>query len=284
MQIPMTLMTLTLLATAAFGGALEDAFKNPPADAAPAADTGAKCRAKCAARRQALLAAGEAKDDAPALSISGTDAAVKHVCRAFKDGTIGYLIDCPADLESANLRLTFAVANANPELWDPATGAILRPGKVETRGSRTVVTWRADPEASVFVMLRPSRSTAKKAKLYDDSKIQEISVGGSWDPVLSGTDGTFTLKNALVHMSDYPAAVWLDLGKAKGVFEVKVNGKALPPLWKPPYRLDIVEALSFTEDRHTIEPGADVGEQAKLELVLKATGTFGPVKFSAASN
>ena len=58
----------------------------------------------------------------------------------------------------------------------------------------------------------------------------------------------------------------------------------MPPLWKPPYRLDIVEALSFTEDRHTIEPGADVGEQAKLELVLKATGTFGPVKFSAASN
>ena len=284
MQTPMTLMTLTLLAATTFGGALEDAFKNPPADAAPAADLGAKYRAKYIARRQALLNAGEAKDDAPALSISGTDSAVKHVCRAFKDGTIGYLIDCPANLESANLKLTFAVANANPELWDPATGAILRPGKVETRGSRTVVTWRADPEASAFVMLRPSRSTAKKAKLYDDSKIQEISVGGSWDPDLSGADGTFTLKEALVHMDDYPDAVWIDLGKAKGVFEVKVNGKTLPPLWKPPYRLNIVEALSFAADRHTIEPGAVVGEQAKLELVLKATGTFGPVKFLAASN
>ena len=284
MQTPMTLMTLTLLAATTFGGALEDAFKNPTADAAPAADLGAKCRAKYVARRQALLNAGEAKDDAPVLSISGTDAAVKHVCRTFKDGTIGYLIDCPADLESANLKLAFAVANANPELWDPATGAILRPGKVKTSGNRTVVTWRGDPEASVFVMLRPSRSTAKKAKVYEDSKIQEISVGGSWDPALSGADGTFTLKDALVHMDDYPDAVWIDLGKAKGVFEVKVNGKTLPPLWKPPFRLNIVEALSFAADRHTIEPGAVVGEQAKLELVLKATGAFGPVKFLAASN
>ena len=284
MQTPMTLMTLTLLAATTFGGALEDAFKNPPADAAPAADLGAKYRAKYIARRQALLNAGEAKDDAPALSISGTDSAVKHVCRAFKDGTIGYLIDCPANLESANLKLTFAVANANPELWDPATGAILRPGKVKSSGSRTVVTWRGGPEASVFVMLRPSRSSAKKEKFYEDSKIQEISVGGSWDPDLSGADGTFTLKEALVHMDDYPDAVWIDLGKAKGVFEVKVNGKTLPPLWKPPYRLNIVEALSFAADRHTIEPGAVVGEQAKLELVLKATGTFGPVKFLAASN
>ena len=163
MQTPKTLttlMTLTLLATTAFGGALEDAFKNPPADAAPAADLGAKFRAKYVARRQALLNDGEAKEDAPALSISGTDAAIKHVCRAFKDGTIGYLIDCPADLESTDLKLTFAVANANPELWNPATGSILRPGKVKSFGSRTVVTWRGDPEASVFVMLRPSRSTA----------------------------------------------------------------------------------------------------------------------------
>ena len=35
----------------------------------------------------------------------------------------------------------------------------------------------------------------------------------------------------------------LDLGTVKNFAQVKVNGKGFPVLWKPPYRLDVTEAI-----------------------------------------
>ena len=35
----------------------------------------------------------------------------------------------------------------------------------------------------------------------------------------------------------------LDLGDVRDFAEVKVNGKAYPPLWRPPFRIDITDAL-----------------------------------------
>ena len=37
--------------------------------------------------------------------------------------------------------------------------------------------------------------------------------------------------------------VWLDLGNVKKVAEVTVNGKTYPALWRPPYRVDITDAV-----------------------------------------
>ena len=42
--------------------------------------------------------------------------------------------------------------------------------------------------------------------------------------------------------------VLLDLGEVKNIAEVTVNGKAYPALWKPPFRLDITEALGGTQN------------------------------------
>ena len=40
----------------------------------------------------------------------------------------------------------------------------------------------------------------------------------------------------------------LDLGKVKDFAEVSVNGKAYPPLWRPPFRVDITEAVKESLD------------------------------------
>lgn len=42
--------------------------------------------------------------------------------------------------------------------------------------------------------------------------------------------------------------VMLDLGEVKNFAEVKVNGKTFAPLWRPPFRLDITEAVAEGRD------------------------------------
>ena len=45
----------------------------------------------------------------------------------------------------------------------------------------------------------------------------------------------------------------LDLGTLKNIAEVEVNGKALPTLWKPPFRTDITDALKNGENQLVVK-------------------------------
>ena len=49
------------------------------------------------------------------------------------------------------------------------------------------------------------------------------------------------------------ARVMLDLGVVKNFAEVKVNGRAFPVLWKPPFRLDVTSALKPGETSFALE-------------------------------
>lgn len=48
----------------------------------------------------------------------------------------------------------------------------------------------------------------------------------------------------------------LDLGSVKNFAEVTVNGKTFPVLWKPPYRVDITEAI--VDAQGTARPTVDL--------------------------
>ena len=52
----------------------------------------------------------------------------------------------------------------------------------------------------------------------------------------------------------------LDLGRVKNFAEVTVNGRKYPPLWRPPYRVDVTDA---------IKPGSDT-----LDLEIKVTNLW----------
>ena len=52
----------------------------------------------------------------------------------------------------------------------------------------------------------------------------------------------------------------LDLGEVKNFAEVTVNGKKYPPFWRPPFRVDITDA---------IKPGSDT-----LDLEIKVTNLW----------
>jgi hypothetical protein len=46
-----------------------------------------------------------------------------------------------------------------------------------------------------------------------------------------------------------PTKTWLDLGKVAVMAEVRLNGKDLGILWKPPYRVDVTGALRAGENQ-----------------------------------
>ena len=291
------------LSLSAVCGELEDGFKNPPADAEPKASqeaTGDVAALKLL--NDAALLAG--KDDiACNPAWPGAKELIRYVARCrylfraskaadkadagrtFKDGTVGFFATHPTDKKSAAVSLDFPVTGKHPELWDPATGRILRPSKSSEAGGRTTVVWNADPGASVFVMFRPQPSSAKKAPKILASQIQDVEVTGTWDPEptpdTAFANKTFRFSEGCFRLPGYATMAWIDLGKAKGVFEIKVNGKKFPTLWKPPYRLNIADALSFEADGHSTEPGADIGQQAELNVELKANGSFGTITWQA---
>ena len=56
----------------------------------------------------------------------------------------------------------------------------------------------------------------------------------------------------------------LDLGEVKNFAEVTVNGKKFPVLWKPPFRVDITEAVKT----------ASVQQQGAIDLEIRVTNLW----------
>ena len=69
------------------------------------------------------------------------------------------------------------------------------------------------------------------------------------------------------------ARIMLDLGEVKNFAEVKVNGKAYPVLWKPPFRVDITDAVKTAsvqqQDGRACRPATAV-----LDLEIKVTNLW----------
>lgn len=81
------------------------------------------------------------------------------------------------------------------------------------------------------------------------------------DPGVRYFSGTATYTHALDVPADAlanPRRVVLDLGRVEVIAEVEVNGHELGPLWKPPFRVDVTDA---------VRPG-------KNELVVRVTNTW----------
>jgi hypothetical protein len=97
--------------------------------------------------------------------------------------------------------------------------------------------------------------------------------------------------------------IYLDLGEVKNLAEVKVNGKMLGTLWKPPFRIDITDVAKVGANRVTIAvtnlwPNRLIGDvglpQAqrftwsafnpyKKDSPLLPSGLLGPVKLVPAA-
>ncbi|MCQ2388373.1 MAG: hypothetical protein MJ138_01510 [Kiritimatiellae bacterium] len=224
-----------------------------------------------------ILKSGEKPPFAPDFTYSGTDEQVRAICRRHDDGTLVWFVAWPST-NAATVRCSFR-AVGTPELWDAETGGRFRPYDWKIAGGRTEVTLPFKPCGSWFVVVRPGKVRSSLPVLADPAKYAPRAVAkvdGPWElsfpkgwncpdkvtlpKLVSWTeipDGEVRYFSGIAAYSktvalpkgfaDGKSRVVLDLGRVKNVAEVTVNGKAFPPLWRPPFRVDVTDAVRAGE-------------------------------------
>jgi hypothetical protein len=185
--------------------------------------------------------------------------------------------------ESVRRECTFRIAGRIPELWNPETGEVFTlPGVRQTDG-RTSVVLQFDPAQSWFVVFRhtPSQGVSADNPFAQWETVRDITgpwmlnfdpdwgtkdrvtleALGSWseqvDPLVKYYSGTAIYSKVFdVSRSDRltgQSRCCLDLGQVEVMARVTLNGKVCGITWKPPYRVDITEALNSGQNRLEIE-------------------------------
>jgi len=174
----------------------------------------------------------------------------------------------------------FRVGGKEAELWHPDTGSIEQAGYA-TAGGRTTVGLEFAPRESVFVVFRRAAASPSRAFAAAEA-VTLATLNGPWDVAFppglgappgirlldlqSWTEhpvegvkyfsGTATYTKTLqvpewVQAAGYRTAI--DLGAVRDIARVKVNGRPVAVLWKPPYRADITDYVQAGTNRLDIE-------------------------------
>ena len=253
-------------------------------------------------------------------------------CRRYEDGSMGWFVastsDAPhrvcIDLGSVPAALKRSV----PEIWDPETGLRQRAASFERKGDHLCVNLDFEWRDSVFVMLRPKNGESDVCPLQPGRRIAAtVPVAGPWEvsfdkemggpgrvefpSLVSWPDrpepGIRYYSGTAVYRKTVPAPelkagerLELDLGEVRELAQVKVNGRALPVLWKKPYRVDVTEAtegakeLNIEIDVVNLWPNRMIGDAAlpkekrytfsvyepwKANDPLLPSGLLGPILF-----
>jgi hypothetical protein len=212
------------------------------------------------------------------------DANLVWIHRRTPDADIYYVANLTGRAQDIDGR--FRVDGKEPELWHPDTGKV-DPSSYNIADGRTTVPLHLDEHETVFVVFQktatsPSRSLAPPAtttplntidgpwtlafqpKLGAPAKINLAKLDSWTDNADAGVkyfSGTGTYTKTLQAPKTWfakGARLLLDLGNVGDIAQVSLNGKPLGTLWKPPYQVDVTNAL---------KPG-------KNELEIKVTNEW----------
>jgi hypothetical protein len=211
--------------------------------------------------------------------------------------------DRPQDIQAR-----FRVAGKEAELWHPDTGEI-EPADYSIADDLTTVPLHLAQRESVFVVFR--RATSVQARTLPPRVTTTLAtVEGPWDVTFepnlgapariqlarleswtanadegvkyfSGTAAYTKTVQAPQSWFQPGANLTLDLGTVDDIAEVSVNGKPLATLWKPPYRVNLADALKPGENRLEIKvtnewTNRQMGDRAMPDKrVLSAPGGRG---------
>lgn len=196
--------------------------------------------------------------------------------RAWPDGSSAYFV-AYGRKEPTSIECSFRQRGMNVEFWHPDTGVIERAAQVREANGRTMVTIPFDPCGSVFVVFRDHWTTDRVQPIRRPCG-QAIAVDGPWkvtfvqrvtnadpevrtvtfdtladwaastDPQIRFFAGTAAYETSIPLRPELRrephGRVFLDLGDVKNLAEVTLDGKTYPPLWKPPFRLDVTDEIS----------------------------------------
>ena len=233
------------------------------------------------ARCQALLQRGVYVDDFKSRDASlTTDAHSIHWIHRRDGETDIYFV---ANTKDSTLmpHVTITGTGRLPEVWDPETGNMSEAEIWKMADGKTQVTLNLTTRRAVFLVFRnPTTETGSAKESFSDDITDTIPITGTWtvgfdeDKVVewpslmpwnesidsdikyfSGTahyeqhlylneSGTAHYEQHLyLNELDRHYRYILDLGEVKNLATVRVNGKVCGTLWRPPFTIDITEAL-----------------------------------------
>jgi len=214
---------------------------------------------------EVLPAIGLVKDFEPSRSL---DSDYAWIHRRSDDADI-YYISNRTD-QAQELAARFRVSGKEAELWHADTGKIEPAGYAIADGRTTVPLHLAERESVIVVFRHPTDQASRAVPRAREATL--LTLGGPWDvsfppnwgapagltlanleswsanadPGVKYFSGTATYAKTVSEPESWVrpgARVFLDLGSVKDLAEVSVNGHALGILWKPPYRMDVTDAL-----------------------------------------
>ena len=209
--------------------------------------------------------------------------------RRYADGTDGYFV-CATNATEETFVCTFRAQGKSVELWDAETGQ-RTVAEARPFGDRTEVAFAFRPSGSVFVMFRPTPTEGVVAVAHP-KETGTFPLSGPWnltfpigwyfdeateksvkldelvdwttldDPDLKYFSGTATYRTvAGLRGLEKDERVVLDLGEVRDFAVVTVNGTTYPVLWRPPYRVDVTDAVRAAAD-------------GKLDLSVRVTNLW----------
>ena len=213
----------------------------------------------------------------PQIEVSGANGTdIKHLHRRTLDGRDIYFLSNQSD-ESISPEILFRSSGKHPYFWQPDTGEIIRLENVTEENGRSKVNVPLAPRGSTFVVFDPEVGgkfiAGSKPQTAEGAVAKTIELTGPWEVAFEKNRGapeqiTFAeLKSwttddlpGIKYFSGYgtyaqkfeiqnlKSKVILDLGQVGDVAHVKVNGQDFGTLWKPPYRVDVTEAIRAGEN------------------------------------
>ena len=208
---------------------------------------------------RALKIAPDLEHDAP------LDAQLEWIHRRTDQADL-YFIANQSD-QPLNVNLRLRVTGRAPQLWAPDTGSIDNI-TYSTSDSKTTVTLSMAPFASSFVVLGQATEGSSHQEAVPQWSVVET-LSGPWtvtfpaglgapaqielpelinwmdheDPGVAYFSGTATYHKTWEVPVGASKSFRLDLGRVRDLAEVRLNGQSLGILWKPPYQVDVTQAL-----------------------------------------
>ncbi len=267
----------------------------------------------------------EALARTPDWQLTGAETtAVAVLKRQLDHGALWFVSNRSGNRLTAELSLR--LTGYAPEFWFADTGAIV-PASYRVENGRTIVPLDLDTDAAVFVVLR--RRSATLARKVAPLRSQTLAtIGGRWlqsfpqqgdmasfrtraplgswaaadrrTHYFSGT-GTY-LRDFVVRPSWQVKGrrFMLDLGDVREIAEVNVNDRPIAITWKPPFIVDVTEALKTGRNRIGItvsnlwvnrligdaQPNVKKvtftnGPSYTAEAPMRPSGLLGPVRLTA---
>ena len=219
------------------------------------------------ARCQALLQRGVYVDDFKSRDASlTTDAHSIHWIHRREGETDIYFV---ANTKDSTLmpHVTITGTGRLPEVWDPETGNMSEAEIWKMADGKTQVTLNLTTRRAVFLVFRnPTTETGSAKESFSDDITDTIPITGTWTvgfdedkvvewpslmPWNESIDSDIKYFSGTAHYEqhlylnelDRHYRYILDLGEVKNLATVRVNGKVCGTLWRPPFTIDITEAL-----------------------------------------